>query len=256
MRQDLEALCHRASPPSTSGACAPATAAWRCLHGIDLVVGKGQSLCLIGPNGAGKSTVLHAVFGFADVMAGSIHVGGRDVTRLASSRRLADAGVAYVLQGQLRLPRHDGGGKPAHGGLPARPAGGPRSRQRRARVSTATRGLPSAATAGPACSRAASAGSWKSRARSSWSPRCYWWTSPSIGLEPRFIDMVFEILADLQRRDGKTIVMVEQNAKKGLEFADIGYVLVSGRLAMTAPGDALLEDPEVGLAFSSARETA
>ena len=52
---------------------------------------------------------------------------------------------------------------------------------------------------------------------------------PSIGLEPRFIDMVFEILHDLQHREGKTILMVEQNAKKGLEFADIGYVLVFGR---------------------------
>ena len=52
---------------------------------------------------------------------------------------------------------------------------------------------------------------------------------PSIGLEPRFIDMVFEILGDLQQRDGKTIVIVEQNAKKGLEFADIGYVLVSAQ---------------------------
>ena len=51
---------------------------------------------------------------------------------------------------------------------------------------------------------------------------------PSIGLEPRFIDMVFEILDDLQNAEGKTIIMVEQNAKKGLEFADIGYVLVSG----------------------------
>ena len=75
---------------------------------------------------------------------------------------------------------------------------------------------------------------------------------PSIGLEPRFIDMVFEILADLQRREGKTIVMVEQNAKKGLEFADIGYVLVSGRLAMAGPGSALIEDPEVGRLFLGA----
>ena len=64
--------------------------------------------------------------------------------------------------------------------------------------------------------------------------------------------MVFEILSDLQRRDGKTIVMVEQNAKKGLEFADIGYVLVSGRLAMAGPGDVLLEDPEVGRLFLGA----
>ena len=74
------------------------------LHGIDLVAGRGQSLCLIGPNGAGKSTVLHSAFGFADVMAGSIHVGARDVTRLASSRRLADAGVAYVLQDNSVFP--------------------------------------------------------------------------------------------------------------------------------------------------------
>ena len=72
---------------------------------------------------------------------------------------------------------------------------------------------------------------------------------PSIGLEPRFIEMVFEILGDLQRRDGKTIIMVEQNAKKGLEFADIGYVLVSGQIAMAGPGSELLEDPNVGRLF-------
>ena len=72
---------------------------------------------------------------------------------------------------------------------------------------------------------------------------------PSIGLEPRFIDMVFEILDDLQRKEGKTIVMVEQNAKKGLEFADIGYVLVSGQLAIAGSGRELLEDSRVGRLF-------
>jgi len=72
---------------------------------------------------------------------------------------------------------------------------------------------------------------------------------PSIGLEPRFIDMVFEILRDLQEREGKTIVIVEQNAKKGLEFADIGYVLVSGKLALAGRADDLLRDPEVGRLF-------
>jgi branched-chain amino acid transport system ATP-binding protein len=54
----------------------------------------------------------------------------------------------------------------------------------------------------------------------------------AIGLEPRYIDMVFDILDDLQHRNGKTIVLVEQNATKGLGFADIGYVLVSGQVAM------------------------
>jgi len=72
---------------------------------------------------------------------------------------------------------------------------------------------------------------------------------PSIGLEPRYIDQVFEILRDLQQTDRKTIVMVEQNAKKGLEFADVGYVLVSGQLAKAGPGDDLLHDPEVGRLF-------
>jgi len=72
---------------------------------------------------------------------------------------------------------------------------------------------------------------------------------PSIGLEPRFIDMVFEILDDLQQKEGKTILMVEQNAKKGLEFADLGYVLVSGELALADSGDALLQNPEVGRLF-------
>jgi len=72
---------------------------------------------------------------------------------------------------------------------------------------------------------------------------------PSIGLEPRFIDMVFDILDELQHGEGKTIVMVEQNAKKGLEFADLGYVLVSGQLAKAGPGDELLADPDVGRLF-------
>jgi branched-chain amino acid transport system ATP-binding protein len=72
---------------------------------------------------------------------------------------------------------------------------------------------------------------------------------PSIGLEPRFIDMVFDILDDLQNTEGKTIIMVEQNAKKGLEFADIGYVLVSGELAIAGTGDDLLKNPKVGELF-------
>jgi branched-chain amino acid transport system ATP-binding protein len=72
---------------------------------------------------------------------------------------------------------------------------------------------------------------------------------PSIGLEPRYIDMVFEILERLQREDGKTIVMVEQNARKGLEFADVGYVLVSGQAALVGTGRELLANPDVGRLF-------
>ena len=72
---------------------------------------------------------------------------------------------------------------------------------------------------------------------------------PSIGLEPRYIEMVFEILNDLQKNEKKTIIMVEQNAKKGLEFADIGYVLVSGQTAIVGKGNDLLKNPDVGRLF-------
>ena len=72
---------------------------------------------------------------------------------------------------------------------------------------------------------------------------------PSIGLEPRYIEMVFEILNDLQKNEKKTIIMVEQNAKKGLEFADIGYVLVSGQTAIVGQGNELLKNPDVGRLF-------
>jgi branched-chain amino acid transport system ATP-binding protein len=61
--------------------------------------------------------------------------------------------------------------------------------------------------------------------------------------------MVFEILEDLQKNEKKTIILVEQNAKKGLEFADIGYVLVSGETAIVGEGDELLKNEEVGRLF-------
>ena len=61
--------------------------------------------------------------------------------------------------------------------------------------------------------------------------------------------MVFDILDDLQHTEGKTIIMVEQNAKRGLEFADVGYVLVSGATAIAGTGAELLENEDVGRLF-------
>ena len=61
--------------------------------------------------------------------------------------------------------------------------------------------------------------------------------------------MVFEILEDLQKAEKKTISLVEQNAKKGFEFADIGYVLVSGQTAIAGKGNDLLKNPDVGRLF-------
>ena len=75
------------------------------LHEFSLRVGKGQSLCLIGPNGAGKSTVLHSVFGFTNIFSGSIKIDGKDVTALSPSQKLAEAGIAYILQDKSVFPQ-------------------------------------------------------------------------------------------------------------------------------------------------------
>ena len=217
------------------------------LHGLDMLVGKGQSLCLIGPNGAGKSTVLHAIFGFSDVMGGSITVGERDVTRLTSNEKLSQAGVAYILQDNSVFPDMTVEENLLMGGfLKNRPV---EARQAADRVfekyaRLAERRKQKAGTLSGGERRLLEI----SRALIM-DPQVLLVDEPSIGLEPRFIDMVFEILGDLQQGDGKTIIMVEQNAKKGLEFADIGYVLVSGQLAKAGFGNDLLNDDDVGRLF-------
>ncbi|MAU08034.1 MAG: ABC transporter ATP-binding protein [Deltaproteobacteria bacterium] len=221
------------------------------LHEFNLQVGKGQSLCLIGPNGAGKSTVLHSVFGFTNIFGGSINVGEgsskQDVTQLTSSEKLKRAGIAYILQDKSIFPGMTVEENLWMGGyLKNSPD------QAKAAAEQIFEKYPRLAQRRKKPAKVLSGGERRlleiSRALVM-QPEVLLVDEPSIGLEPRFIDMVFEILDDLQHAEGKTIIMVEQNAKKGLEFADIGYVLVSGNLALAGSGDELLANPEVGRLF-------
>ena len=221
------------------------------LHDFNLQVGRGQSLCLIGPNGAGKSTILHSIFGFTRIFSGQILVGEseprRDVTALSSNQKLKEAGIAYILQDKSVFPGMTVEENLWMGGyLKDKPA---EAREAAERVFEK---YPRLAARRSHAARVLSGGERRlleiSRALVM-NPEVLLVDEPSIGLEPRFIDMVFEILDDLQNNEGKTIIMVEQNAKKGLEFADIGYVLVSGQLAMAGSGEELLADPQVGRLF-------
>jgi len=72
---------------------------------------------------------------------------------------------------------------------------------------------------------------------------------PSIGLDPNAIETIFVRLKVLQETKGLTIVIVEQNVEKGLEFADLGYLLVSGRIVVAGPAAQLRDDPRVGRLF-------
>ncbi len=221
------------------------------LHNFNLRVGRAQSLCLIGPNGAGKSTILHAIFGFNRIFSGSIEIGSgsdrMDVTRLTSNQKLAQAGIAYILQDKSIFPGMTVEENLWMGGfLKDKPQQAKEAAEKifdkYSRLAARRKHKAGVLSGGERrlleISRALVM-----------NPEILLVDEPSIGLEPRFIDMVFEILDDLQNTEGKTIIMVEQNAKKGLEFADIGYVLVSGQLAIAGKGDDLLKNPKVGELF-------
>ena len=221
------------------------------LHNFNLKVAKGQSLCLIGPNGAGKSTILHSIFGFADIFDGKISITKnsteRNITTLTPSQKLQKAGIAYILQDKSIFPGMTVEENLWMGGYLMEAPN--LAKEAAERIFSKYNRL--------AARRSHKAGVLSGGERRLleisralvMEPELLLVDEPSIGLEPRFIDMVFEILFDLQNTDGKTIIMVEQNAKKGLEFADIGYVLVSGDLAIAGAGDDLLKNPNVGKLF-------
>ena len=221
------------------------------LFGPSLEVTKGEIVAIIGHNGAGKSTILHAIFGFNDIFDGHITIGPKgekqEITRMSPNQKLKEAGIAYILQDKSVFPSMTVEENLWMGGfLMDQPA--------KAKIASEMvfDKYPRLAARRKHQAKVLSGGERRlleiSRALVM-EPEILLVDEPSIGLEPRFIDMVFEILHDLQHGEGKTIVMVEQNAKKGLEFADIGYVLVSGVVAIAGEGDELLKNPEVGRLF-------
>ncbi len=217
------------------------------LHDFDLFIGKAQSLCLIGPNGAGKSTILHSIYGFTNINGGAIKMREDDITRLSPNEKLKHAGIAYILQDASIFPQMTVEENMVMGGYLM-----DKTSQAREQVEKIFEKYPRLADRRNQKAGNLSGGERRlleiSRALIM-DPEILLVDEPSIGLEPRFIDMVFDILRGLQQDEGKTIIMVEQNAKKGLEFADIGYVLVSGQLALADSGDELLRSPEVGRLF-------
>ena len=217
------------------------------LHDLDLFVSKAQSLCLIGPNGAGKSTILHSIYGFTNIFSGKIEIDGKDITNLSPAEKLKNVGIAYILQDNSVFPDMTVEENLLMGGYIKDNAN--ESYEEAERIFEKYERLRNRRNQ-PA--KVLSGGERRlleiSRALVM-KPSVLLVDEPSIGLEPRYIDMVFEILGDLQKNEKKTIILVEQNAKKGLEFADIGYVLVSGETAIAGKGDDLLNNPDVGRLF-------
>jgi branched-chain amino acid transport system ATP-binding protein len=211
------------------------------LRGVDLTVEAGEVVCLIGPNGAGKSTVLKTVSGLLKPRLGRVLLDGDPITRLSPRERLGRA-VVHVPQDRSLFPAMTVWENLLMGAYILRD----RAEVRR-RADRSAELFPIVADRRHHAAGSLSGGEQKQveLARSLMlDPRLILLDEPSIGLEPRARRAVFESIAGLAA-DGRTVLLVEQNARSGLAVAHRGAVLESGVVRLTGTGAALLTDPQV-----------
>jgi len=218
------------------------------LRGLDLDVPAGQITCLIGPNGSGKSTVLRVISGLLAPTAGKVSLAGVDVTGW-SPRALLTRGLAHVPQERGLFPAMSVWDNVLMGGYINADQ---RAVARRA-AELAER-FPIVARRRHELAGSLSGGEQKTVeiARTMMvDPPVLCFDEPSAGLEPRARSMIFGTLAELSR-DGRTILLVEQNARSGLGIAHNGAILDAGTVRLAAPAAELLDSPDVGRLYLGA----
>jgi len=212
------------------------------LHGISLFVRDGEAVALIGPNGAGKTTTLSAIFGLVSIEAGTITFEGTSLRGL-TPENIVRRGIALVPEG-----RHIFGSLTVAENLQL----GTTARKDRSGVADeiekALERFPALAQYYGRSAGTLSGGEQQQLALARallCRPRLLLLDEPSLGLAPLVIDTVFDALDGL-RQEGVTILLVEQNATRAIEFADRTYVLRSGRMARTGTAEEMrtMEDLE------------
>ncbi|MHB0868055.1 MAG: ABC transporter ATP-binding protein [Chloroflexota bacterium] len=214
------------------------------VHGISLAVAVGELVTIIGGNGAGKTSTLRAVAGQITPAGGRIMLGGRDVTRLPAHER-ARLGVALVPEGRRVFPGLSVDQNLLVGAYVRRDREVASDLNRvedlfpilRERAGQAAGTLSGGEQQMLAIARALMA-----------RPRIMLMDEPSMGLAPRVVADIYRTIAELKRQ-GVTILLVEQNARKALQVADRGYVLEAGQLTYQAPAAELANTPEVRRAY-------
>jgi branched-chain amino acid transport system ATP-binding protein len=218
------------------------------LKGVDLEVSAGTVTCLIGPNGAGKSTVLKSVSGLLRPRLGTVSYKGEDVKRLSPRARLL-LGIVHVPQDRSLFPAMTVSDNLLMGGYVVKDQKAVRRR------------IGEAAEIFPICARRAhdSAGSLSGGEQKQvelartlvLDPGLILLDEPSIGLDPKSRSQVFTSIRNLAE-SGRTVLLVEQNARSGLAAADFGAVLESGVVRLVATGASLLANPEVARLYLGA----
>lgn len=212
------------------------------LRGLSVSVQAGSVVCLVGPNGAGKSTVLKVASGLLTPRAGQVLLRGEDVTG-ASPQRLLRQGIAHVLQGHSVFAEMTVEENVRLGAYTVRDA--KLVERRCARVKEI---FPIVGERWKTVAGLLSGGQQKqvefARALML-EPAVVLLDEPSMGLDPRTTATVFEQI-DRMREIGTAVLLVEQNARRALEMADVGCVLDLGRVHISGPARELLADPTLG----------
>jgi branched-chain amino acid transport system ATP-binding protein len=219
------------------------------LKGVDLVIEAGTVTCLIGPNGAGKSTVLKAVSGLIKPRLGSIRHEGREIGALSPKARLL-LGIAQVPQERSLFPAMSVADNLLMGGHLVKD-----KKLVRERIDAAIEMFPICARRRHEHAGSLSGGEQKQveLARTLvLDPKIVLLDEPSIGLDPGSRKLVFESVTRLAAT-GRTVLLVEQNARSGLAVSDFGAVLEAGTVRLTGTGSDLLQDPEVARLYLGAR---
>jgi branched-chain amino acid transport system ATP-binding protein len=217
----------------------------RALKGVSLEVNEGEVVALIGANGAGKSTLLRTISGVLRPVSGDVTFAGRSVRGLAEDH-VVRLGLLQVQEGRGILTRMTVQENLEMGAYCRSDKAAIRQdmetifdkfpvlRERRKQFGATLSGGEQQMLA---IGRALMA-----------RPKLLMLDEPSLGLAPMLVNEIFRIIMDF-KREGRTILLVEQNAKKALQCADRGYVLETGNIVLTGSGEALLKSEEVQAAY-------
>src|SRR6266508_6410937 len=216
------------------------------LKGISLNVEKGEIVTLIGSNGAGKSTTLRTIQGINRPRSGSIILEGEELEKLPP-HEIAFRGVAQSPEGRMIFPRMTVLENLEMGAYARKNRDGfnqdlervftlfPRLKERMTQKGgTLSGGEQQMLAMGRAL-----------MAR----PRILLLDEPSMGLSPLIAPQIFDAIRTLNRQDGLTVLIVEQNANHALRLAYRGYVMVNGLITLSGTGTELLQRPEIRAAY-------
>jgi branched-chain amino acid transport system ATP-binding protein len=215
------------------------------LWDVSLTVGAGELVCLLGGNASGKSTTMKTILGLVHPFAGEVRWEGRPIHR-ATPAEVVRAGIAPVLESRRIFPDLTVHENLLMGAYTRRDPEGIRADLERVwtlfPVLRDRRGQPGGSLSGGEQQMLAMGRALLAR------PRLLVMDEPSMGLSPRYVDRVFEIIQGLHR-DGIGILLVEQNANMALSVADRGYVLQTGRVVLADTARNLVNHPVMRKAY-------